>query len=241
MIAFCGLSARRKRQILVGAALALAAAPQPGHAQALTKCVAGQAVVDQEGKIGTVVSEGRALCQVRYGDGQTYGWIYWNLRPAPPGTRPDLPTANASPPPPPASVGPMADDPSVTVLRPATTHTRVYHAVRNGHFVISAEVNRAPIDFLVDTGASVVFLTADDARTAGIDLRGLNYTQLVSTGNGSVRAAPVVLREIRIDNLTLDNVRGAVLDNLGQSVLGMSFLDRLKSFDISEGSLTIEW
>ena len=221
------------------AAFALAAYPVPSVAQALTKCIAGQAVVDQEGRIGTVISQGNALCQVKYGTGETYGWIYWNLRPAPGGAQPVLPAANSKPPP--KAVGPVADDPSVTVLRPATAHSRVYHAGSNGHFMISAEVNRAPIDFLVDTGASLVFLTADDAHNAGIDLRGLNYTQLVSTGNGSVRAAPVVLSEIRVGDLSLDNVRAAVLDNLGQSVLGMSFLDRLKGFEMRAGSLTIDW
>ena len=229
------------RAVRVVIALALAAIAAPCAAQTLTKCVAGQVVADREGKIGTIVSEGSALCEVRYGDGQTYGWIYWNLRPAPSGANPDQPVANSSPPKPPQQVGPMADDPSVTVLRPSTIHTRVFHASSNGHFTISAEVNRVPIDFLVDTGATLVFLTADDARSAGIDVRALNYTQFVSTGNGSVRAAPVMLNEIRVGDLSLDNVRGAVLDNLGQSVLGMSFLDRLKGFNMQEGSLTISW
>jgi clan AA aspartic protease (TIGR02281 family) len=229
------------RPSLVFAAVALAVSPLPCAAQTLTKCVAGQPVVDQEGRIGTIVSQGSALCQVRYSTGETYGWIYWNLRPAPGAAQPDLPAANSRPTPPPKAVGPMADDPSVTVLRPATSHSRVYHAGANGHFMISAEVNRAPIEFLVDTGASLVFLTADDARNAGFNPRELNYTQFVSTGNGSARAAPVKLSEIRIGDLSVDNVRAAVLDNLGQSVLGMSFLNRLKGFEMREGSLTIDW
>jgi len=49
------------------------------------------------------------------------------------------------------------------------------------------------------------------------------------------------LQEVRIDDLALDNVRGAVLDSLGESVLGMSFLRRLKGFEMREGSLTIDW
>src|SRR5690242_10561062 len=51
-------------------------------AQALTKCAVGQPVTDQEGKTGVIVSDNSNLCQVKYGDGQTYGWIFWNLRPA---------------------------------------------------------------------------------------------------------------------------------------------------------------
>jgi clan AA aspartic protease (TIGR02281 family) len=238
-------AARRRRKmnrsVPVFAALALAAAPLPCTAQTLTKCIAGQAVVDQEGKIGTIVSEGGALCQVRYGDGQTYGWIYWNLRLAPYAAKPDLPAANPGPPQPPRNAASATDVPAVTVLRPATTHARVYRAGSNGHFVLSAEVNGAPVRFLVDTGASLIFLTPDDARAAGINPRELDYTQLVTTGSGLTRAAPVVLDEVRIDDLSLDNVRAAVLDSLGQSVLGMSFLGRLKGFEMHEGSLTIDW
>jgi aspartyl protease family protein len=223
------------------AALFLAAAPLPCAAQALSRCLAGQVVIDREGRIGTVVSQESALCQVRYGDGQTYGWIYWNLRPAPGAAIEKPRAANPGPPLSPNDAAPQSNVPAVTVLRPATTHGRVYPAGPNGHFVLSAEVNGAPVRFLVDTGASLVFLTPDDARTAGFDPRGLDYTQLVDTGNGAVRAAPVVLREVRIDDLSLDNVRAAVLDNLGRSVLGMSFLDRLKGFEMREGSLTLDW
>lgn len=223
------------------ATLLLAAVPLPGAAQALSKCVAGAPVIDREGRSGTIVSQGGALCRVRYPDGQIYGWIYWNLRPAPGAAKPDRPAVAAGPPPPPDATPSTADDPAVTVLRPARTHGQVYRADPNGHFVLAAEVNGAPVRFLVDTGASLVFLTADDARAAGFPPRDLDYTQRVYTANGAVRAAPVLLREVRIDDLALDNVRAAVLDQLGQSVLGMSFLDRLKGFAMRGGALTLNW
>jgi clan AA aspartic protease (TIGR02281 family) len=219
----------------------LAAAPLPGAAQALSKCVAGAPVIDREGRTGTIVSQGSALCQVRYPDGQVYGWIYWNLRPAPGTAKPDRPAIAAGPPQPPGAALPTADAPAVTVLRPARTHAQVYRAGPNGHFVLSAEVNGAPVRFLVDTGASLVFLTPDDARAAGFLPRDLDYTQRVDTANGAVRAAPLLLREVRIDDLSVDNVRAAVVDQLGQSVLGMSFLDRLKGFAMREGALTLDW
>jgi hypothetical protein len=44
----------------------------------------GQTVTDRENKTGIIVSAGNNLCQVEYPDGQVYGWIYWNLRPAAP-------------------------------------------------------------------------------------------------------------------------------------------------------------
>jgi aspartyl protease family protein len=134
-----------------------------------------------------------------------------------------------------------ADDPAVTVLRPARSHGHVYRAGPNGHFILAAEVNGAPVRFLVDTGASLVTLTPDDARAAGFTPRDLDYTQRASTANGVVRAAPVLLREVRIDGFSLDNVRAVVEDHVPQSLLGMSFLDRLKSFAVREGSLILKW
>jgi aspartyl protease family protein len=225
---------------VLAAAFCAAALPLPVAAQGLGQCVAGQTVIDREGKIGTIVSQGSPLCQVRYGDGQTYGWIYWNLRPAPGAAKPAVPAADTGPPQPPNNAA-SADVPAVTVLRPTMRHEHIYRAGPNGHFVLLAEVNGAPVRFLVDTGASLVFLTPDDARAAGFAQSELDYTQRVETGNGSVHAAPVLLRELRIDDFSLANVRAAVLDHLGQSVLGMSFLARLKGFEMHEGSLTIDW
>jgi aspartyl protease family protein len=213
----------------------------PGAAQTLGKCVVGQPVIDRDGRTGTIISQSSALCRVRYRDGQIYPWIYWNLRSAPGTASTDLPAADAGLPRPPANAAPTAEVPAVTVLRPVMIHRHVYRAGPNGHFVLSAEVNGAPVRFLVDTGASLVFLTPEDARAAGLGPRELDYTQRVVTGNGTVRAAPVVLREVNIGDLSLDNVRAAVLENLGQSVLGMSFLDRLKGFEMHQGSLTIDW
>jgi aspartyl protease family protein len=59
--------------------------------------------------------------------------------------------------------------------------------------------------------------------------------------NGSVRVAPVLLREIRIEQLSIDNVLAVVIEKLDQSLLGMSFLKRLKSFEMRDGALTISW
>ena len=102
-------------------------------------------------------------------------------------------------------------------------------------------VNGAPVRFLVDTGASRVTLTAEDAVAAGIDRGGLVFNQRSQTANGLAREAPVILREIRLDRLSIDNVSAAVNENLTVSLLGMSFLKRLKSFEMREGTLTISW
>ncbi len=96
-----------------------------------------------------------------------------------------------------------------------------------GHFVVTGSVNGAPITFLVDTGASSVALTTQQAKMAGI-----NYTAgeraYVNTANGTVPTWRVMLDKVTIDGLTLQNVEGMILPGeSGTALLGMTFLNRL--------------
>jgi aspartyl protease family protein len=121
------------------------------------------------------------------------------------------------------------------------SNTIVYVANQRGHVVLDAAVNGAPVRMLVDTGASLVTLTPQDARAAGIAPSELVYNTRVNTANGTARMAPVTLREIRIDQLTIYDVPAAVLENLDLSLLGMSFLTRLQGYEMRDGKLTITW
>ncbi len=119
--------------------------------------------------------------------------------------------------------------------------TLVYPADRAGHVMIDAVVNGAPMRLLVDTGASLVTLTPADARAAGIAPGQLVFNRRASTANGIVRMAGVTLREIRIGQLSIGKVPAAVLEDLNVSLLGMSFLGRLQSYEMRDGKLTITW
>ena len=121
------------------------------------------------------------------------------------------------------------------------SNTAVYAANDRGHVVLEAAVNGAPLRMLVDTGASLVTLTTADARAAGIDPAGLVFNGYVETANGRARTAPVTLREVRVDQLSIYDVPGAVLENLNASLLGMSFLRRLQGYEMRDGKLTITW
>ncbi len=107
-------------------------------------------------------------------------------------------------------------------------------AERHGHFFADATVNGTHIDFLVDTGASMIALTELDAQRIGLDLNALDYRYKSNTANGVVPVALINLEQVEVGGITVYNVgasvhRGAGLD---QSLLGMSFLRKLSSFRV---------
>jgi aspartyl protease family protein len=120
-------------------------------------------------------------------------------------------------------------------------NTLIYPANEQGHIVLEAAVNGATMRLLVDTGATLVVLTPADARAAGIAPSELVFNHRASTANGPARMAHVTLREIRIGQLSIYDVPAAVLENLNISLLGMSFLSRLQSYEMRDGKLTISW
>lgn len=209
---------------ILAAAILAAAAPRVARAQA-AGCAVGRQVVDDTGNAAVVIAADGPLCLLKYRGGEMQGWVPGaRLRPAPAGAAA------------PAGAG------RVAVLRPEIAANRlVYRADRLGHVTLTAEVNGAPVRFLVDTGASFVSLTPDDAKAAGIDLSSLVFDRIVETGNGPVKAAFAMLRDIRIGRLDIERVPAGVIETLNQSVLGMSFLRRLKSFAMQDGALTLSW
>lgn len=122
-----------------------------------------------------------------------------------------------------------------------TVNALVYPIGARGHIFLDALVNGVPVRFLVDTGASLVTLSPADARVVGFGPHQLAFDQRASTANGSARMASLKLREIRLGRLSVDDIPAAVIDNLKFSLLGMSFLNRLQSYEVRNGKLTITW
>jgi aspartyl protease family protein len=111
----------------------------------------------------------------------------------------------------------------------------------DGHFWTDARVNGRPTRFMVDTGASYVALPYADARRMDVHPRDEDFTATVQTANGATKAAPVMLREIRVSGVTLTNVQAVVLqDGLETPLLGMSFLNRLDSFEARADTLRLK-
>jgi aspartyl protease family protein len=110
----------------------------------------------------------------------------------------------------------------------------------DGHYRVDGLVNGVTVRFLVDTGASTVLLTPDDARHAGIDPDTLKYEQSISTPNGRVVGANIVIYQLAVGPIRLVNVAGAVVRaNTRSSLLGISFLSRLSGYEVSDGAMTL--
>jgi len=184
----------------------------------------------------TPYAVGADFCRVRYDGGVSHGWMAADLQAAEAPGKSGAAIGDSS-----SGIGQPArhgvnEEP--VILRPAGGPL-VYHADSIGHFQLTATVNGAPIRVIVDTGATMVSLSLADAAAVGIDPRSLAYTAKANTANGESRAAPVMLRNVSIGQISIDNVPAVVAEKLKQSLLGMSVLSRLKGFEIREGSLII--
>lgn len=123
----------------------------------------------------------------------------------------------------------------------AVPDAQIFPADTQGHVYIDALVNGARVHFLVDTGATEVSLTMADAKAAGINTDDLKFAIPTSTANGTASAAPVTVHEINIGQMPVFDVQALVHQNLGVSLLGQSFLTRLRSYNMQNGQLTLEW
>ena len=110
----------------------------------------------------------------------------------------------------------------------------------DGHFYVTALVNGAEIDFVVDTGASDLVLSQKDAITAGLDVENLDFYGRAMTANGEVRTAPVRLDSVALGAFDDKNVRARVNGgDLDISLLGMSYLNRYPTITMTRNQLTL--
>jgi aspartyl protease family protein len=130
------------------------------------------------------------------------------------------------------------------VSRPATISTGPGATVqvaraRGGDFMAQAQVNGAAVNMLIDTGASSVVLTQEAAKAANLPLDLLKYDVAIETASGRTHAAAVVIDRIAVGGILERRVPALVSapGELKTSLLGMSFLNRLKSFEIGGGRL----
>ncbi|KUJ80027.1 retropepsin-like aspartic protease family protein [Ruegeria profundi] len=132
-----------------------------------------------------------------------------------------------------STVGPT---PQMTITGEAIEVPRAY----DGHYYLPVLVNGEPITFLVDTGASQIVLSEQDARRIGIDPEQLNYLGRAFTANGEVRTAPVRLDSLELGPIIDKGVSAWVNEgDLRQSLLGMDYLHRFSNIQFTDGRLIL--
>jgi len=118
----------------------------------------------------------------------------------------------------------------------AATRGRIVEFARGsgGNFSVVAQINGARVPFVLDTGASSVVLTQEAAKAAGLPLEVLSYSVTIDTANGRARAAPVTLDRLSVGGIE-ERAVPALIAQPGQlrtNLLGMSFLNRLESWEV---------
>ena len=112
---------------------------------------------------------------------------------------------------------------------------------QDGHFYLTLDINSVPTRFVVDTGATDIVLSRDDAMAAGIDVDLIAFSGSATTANGVVNTAPVVLGTVALGE-RLDTQVSAVVNGgaLHESLLGMTYLRRFTRLEITQDRLILE-
>ena len=142
---------------------------------------------------------------------------------------------------PPVAASALSVGPDAQLGAPAPSRQAQVTKAADGHYWAEADVNGKAVRFLVDTGATAVFLTANDATRLGFDVRHLDYRYDVVTAEGKVKAAAVKLASVSVAGARVDNVDALVTERgLDTSLLGMSYLGKLQAFEATRTSLILK-
>ena len=118
----------------------------------------------------------------------------------------------------------------------AATRGRTVELARGpgGSFYVTVQINGSRVSTVLDTGATAVVLTPEAAKAAGLPIEMLNYSVNVDTANGRARAAPVTLDRMSVGDITERSVPALIAQpgQLRVNLLGMSFLNRLESWEV---------
>lgn len=111
----------------------------------------------------------------------------------------------------------------------------------DGHYHLRVNIDGQDVEFIVDTGATQIVLSQQDASAIGIDTSSLIYDGRARTANGLVRTASVTLRNVSVEGLDQGALRATVNEGeLSTSLLGMQFLERFSRVEIAGDTLLLE-
>jgi aspartyl protease family protein len=128
------------------------------------------------------------------------------------------------------------------VAPPSQLRTTVVDNDARGHFAVAGQVDGKAVNFMVDTGSTVVALNETSAAALGLRPTPADYNASVGTANGSVKAARARLGMVEVGGVVIENVDAIVLPDeaLKENLLGLSFLSRLKRLEFANGRLVLE-
>ena len=133
---------------------------------------------------------------------------------------------------------------SASVVETSPPGSRMLSIPRDarGHFATGGRIDGQRVDFMVDTGASLVALNETSAARFGVHPSPRDYNAPVSTANGTIKAARTRISMIQLGELTVRDVEAMVLPDtaLSENLLGLSFLSKLKRFEYANGRLVLE-
>ena len=131
---------------------------------------------------------------------------------------------------------------SATIIDASGRRSTILYMGQNGHYQADALINGVSVPMLIDTGATTIALSYEDADRLGLNPAGLNFTGTVMTANGPARTAYVTLPEIEVGGIRRTNLAAGIAERgkLGGSLLGMNFLSSLKSFSFSGNEMVLQ-
>jgi aspartyl protease family protein len=131
--------------------------------------------------------------------------------------------------------------PTAMALSPPSSGAIALHADRRGHFMTSALINGRTATMLVDTGATTCAFREEEAESLGLRVGPNDFTREVGTANGTIRVAPIRIRLLQIGPVAVRDVEAVVIPRgrLGANLLGMSFLSRLREFNVAGARITL--
>lgn len=135
----------------------------------------------------------------------------------------------------------LVASPPAPVLEASVTSGVALQAGRNGHFFVNALLDGRALPMMVDTGASACAFSEEDAARIGMRVGPADFTRVWNTANGPVRVAPIRIAVVQIGSITVRDVEAVVIPRglLSTSLLGMSFLGRLRDFSVAGTTMTL--
>ncbi len=111
----------------------------------------------------------------------------------------------------------------------------------DGHYWVQVEINGKPVNFMIDSGATTTAVNAETAKETGVEVDSGGFPVIINTANGAVQAQRGNAKSLQIGPLKLNDHHVVVSENFGETnVLGMNFLDSLKSWKVENNVMTLQ-